>query len=44
MLKDTRMTSFLVLHQMANKKGVTHEKIWAVVSVYYNINIFFDNT
>ena len=33
MLKDTRMNSFLILHQMANEKGVTWEMIWAVVLV-----------
>ena len=27
MLKDTRMTSFLIRHQMANNKGFTREKI-----------------
>ena len=40
MLKDTRMTIFLILHQMANEKSVTQEKIWALVLEYYII-IFF---
>ena len=33
------MTSFLILHQMANDKRVTRDKIWAVVLGYYK---FFD--
>ena len=40
MLKDTRMTSFLIRHQMANEKGVAREKIWAVVLELYYIYIF----
>ena len=35
MLKDTRMTSFLILHQMANENGVTQEMLWAVVLGYH---------
>ena len=35
MLKDTRMTSFLILHQMANEKGVTRENVSAVILGYY---------
>ena len=40
MLKgDTRMTSLLILHQMANEKGVTQEKIWAVILGYNTIRV-----
>ena len=35
MLKDTRMTSLLILHQVANEKGVTRKKIQAMVLWYY---------
>ena len=40
MLKDTRMTSFLNLHQMAKVKGVTQENIWAVVLGYYIYTLY----
>ena len=39
MLKDTRMTSFLILHQMANDKDVTQEQILAVVLGYYKYSL-----
>ena len=41
MLKDTRMTSFLILHQLAYEKGVTWEiyQLWFLGSI-----IFFDKT
>ena len=35
MLKDTGMTSFLILHQMANEKGVRREKMCALVLGIY---------
>ena len=40
MLKDTSMTGSLILHQMANEKGVTRENIYAVVLGYLRYKVY----